>query len=65
MTEESTTNMHAPIREIMVSAITDALNTAITENEIQPEKIISVILQPAKNLAVGDWEAKYRVLYRL
>jgi chorismate mutase len=51
-------NIHAPIREIVISATTDALNTTITENQIQPEKIISVILQPAKNLAVGDWEAK-------
>jgi len=24
-----------------------------------------VILQPAKHLAVGDYKAKYRVLYRL
>ena len=58
-------NVHAPVREIVVAATADALNTAITENQIQPEKIISVILQPAKHLAVGDYEAKYRVLYRL
>jgi chorismate mutase len=58
-------NVHAPVREIVVAATEEALNTAITENQIQPEKIISVILQPAKHLAVGDYEAKYRVLYRL
>ena len=58
-------NMHAPVREIVVAATEEALNIAITENQIQPEKIISVILQPAKHLAVGDYKAKYRVLYRL
>jgi chorismate mutase len=58
-------NMHAPVREIVVAATEEALNIAITENQIQPEKIISVMLQPAKHLAVGDHEAKYRVLYRL
>jgi hypothetical protein len=34
-------------------------------NQILPEKIISVMLQPAKHLAVGGYEAKYRVLYLL
>jgi hypothetical protein len=43
----------------------EALNTAITENQIQPERIISVILQPTKHLTIGDYQAKYRVLYRL
>jgi chorismate mutase len=54
----------AAVREIVVSANEDALNTAIMENQIQPEKIISVMLEPRRQLAIGDYEAKYRVLYR-
>jgi len=65
MTEDRRMSLHAPVREIVVAATTEALNTAITENQIEPDKIISVILQPARSLAVGDYEAKYRVLYRL
>jgi hypothetical protein len=53
------------VREIVVAGNEEALNTAIAKNQIQPEKIISVMLQPAKHLAVGDYEAKYRMLYRL
>jgi chorismate mutase len=65
MKENATMAMQAPVREIVVTATTAALNTALTENQIQPDKIISVILQPAQQLAIGDYEAKYRVLYRL
>jgi len=57
--------MPIPVREIVVAANEEALNVALTENQIQPDKIISVILQPAQQLAIGDHEAKYRVLYRL
>ena len=53
------------VREIVVSANEEALNTAIMENQIQPEKIISVMLEPRRQLAIGDYKAKYRVLYRL
>ena len=53
------------VREIVVSANEEALNTAIMENQIQPEKIISVMLEPRRHPAIGDYEAKYRVVYRL
>lgn len=53
------------VGEIVVSANEEALNTAIMENQIQPEKIISVMLEPRRQLAIGDYEAKYRVVYRL
>jgi len=53
------------VREIVVSGNEEALNTAIMENQIQPEKIISVMLEPRRQLAIGDYEAKYRVVYRL
>jgi len=55
----------APVREIVVTANEEALNTAIAENQIRPEKIISVMLEPRQQLAIGDYEAKYRVLYRV
>jgi chorismate mutase len=55
----------AAVREIVVTANEEALNTAITENQIQPEKIISVVFEPRRDLATGDHEAKYRVLYPL
>lgn len=55
----------AAVREIVVTANEEALNTAITENQIQPEKIISVVFEPRRHLAIGDHEAKYQVLYRL
>jgi chorismate mutase len=52
------------IRELVVNATEDALNAAVAEHQIEPEKIISVIFQPRKELAIGDYEAKYRVIYR-
>ena len=52
------------IREVVVNATEDALNAAVTEHQIEPDKIISVILQPRKELAIGDYEAKYRLIYR-
>ncbi len=53
------------IREIIVPATEEALNEAVTENQIQPDKIISVIFQPGRELAIGDYQAKYRVIYRI
>jgi len=52
------------IREVVVNATEDALNVAVTEHQIEPDKIISVIFQPRKELAIGDYEAKYRLIYR-
>jgi hypothetical protein len=52
------------VRELIVTANQEALNAAITEHQIEPEKIISVIWLPGKHLAIGDYEPKYRILYR-
>jgi hypothetical protein len=52
------------IREVVVNATEDALNAAVTEHQIEPDKIISVIFQPRKELAIGDYAAKYRLIYR-
>jgi len=52
------------IHEIVVNATTDALNAAVTEHQIEPDKIISVIFQPGKIMAIGNYKAKYRLIYR-
>jgi chorismate mutase len=52
------------IHEILVNATADALNAAVTEHQIEPDKIISVIFQPRRELAIGDYQAKYRLIYR-
>ena len=53
----------ALVRELIVNATEDALNQALVKTRIAPEKIITVIFQPRRVLAIGDYEAKYRVIY--
>jgi hypothetical protein len=57
-------NVETKVREIVVPADEAALNTALMENQVQPEKIISVMLQPGGHMAIGDSGPKYRVIYR-
>ena len=52
------------LKEIIVKANADSLNDAIAEKHIAPENIVSVTLEPGSGLAIGDSEAKYRVIYR-
>ena len=53
------------LKEIIVRADAESLNSAIAEKHIAPESIISVMLQQGSGLAIGDsGEAKYRVIYR-
>jgi len=52
------------LKEIIVNADAESLNSAIAEKQIAPENIVSVMLQPGSGLAIGDSEAKYRVIYR-
>jgi hypothetical protein len=52
------------LKELVVKADEDSLNSAISERHIAPESIISVVLQPGSGMAIGDSEAKYRVIYR-
>jgi hypothetical protein len=52
------------LKELVVKADEDSLNSAIAERHIAPDSIISVMLQPGSGLAIGDSEAKYRVIYR-
>ena len=52
------------LKEIVVKADEASLNNAIAEKHIAPESIVSVMLQPGSGLAIGDSEAKYRVIYR-
>ena len=41
-----------------------SLNTALVEKRIAPEKIISMMFQPGRAMAIGNYEAKYRIIYR-
>ena len=52
------------LKEIIVKADEDSLNNAIAEKHIAPDSIISVMLQPGSGIAIGESEAKYRVIYR-
>jgi hypothetical protein len=52
------------VRELIVAANEQALNAALIEQKIQPDKIISVILQPGTMMQLGDNGPTYRVLYR-
>jgi hypothetical protein len=53
------------LKELIVKADEDSLNSAIAEKQIAPENIVSVIFQPAGHMAIGEYEAKYRVIYRV
>ena len=48
----------ALVRELIINATEDELNQALAKNKIAPEKIITVIFQPQRELAIGDYEAK-------
>jgi hypothetical protein len=63
LTEIEMKNSQA-LKEIVVKADEASLNSAIVEKNIAPENIVSVMLQPGSGLAIGDSEAKYRVIYR-
>jgi hypothetical protein len=52
------------IREIVVPANMEALNAAVAEHQIGPDQIISIIARPRRALAIGDYEEKYRIIYR-
>jgi hypothetical protein len=62
--QEPTMDGHQGVRELIVAADQDALNVALEQNQIRPEKIISVIWQDGQSLAIGDHGPKYRVIYR-
>ena len=53
------------LKEIIVTADEGSLNRAIAEKHITPANIISVLYQPRRALVIGDYEAKYRVIYRV
>lgn len=53
------------LKEIIVRADEQSLDDAIAEKNTGSENIVSVMSQPSNGLAVGDYEAKVRVLCRL
>jgi hypothetical protein len=42
----------------------EALSTAVARYQSEPDKIISVISSRTKVLAIGEYQAKYWLLYR-
>ena len=50
---------------ILPGAIMEALNVAVVEHQIEPEQIISLIIWPRRLLAIGDYEEKCRMIYRV
>jgi len=57
-------NNSSVLKEIIVNADEESLNRMVAEKSISPENIISVIYQQRRTLAIGDYGAKYRVIYR-
>lgn len=53
------------LKEAIVAANEGSLNHLIAENHINPASIVAIIYQPAGALAIGDYEAKYRVVYQV
>ncbi len=52
------------IRKALIREISDVIATVV-KDPLMADKIISVIFQPRRELAIGDYEAKYRVIYRI
>jgi hypothetical protein len=52
------------VRNLVVEANQVALDAAMTQHQIHPEKIISVVWLPGEHPAIVDGEPKYRILYR-
>lgn len=56
------TNHDRRVEEIVTPGTTEALNEALATRGISAERVLNVRFQPAKAMAMGDWQAKYRVL---
>ena len=63
--QEQAMNNSPVLKEIIVTADEELLNRAIVEKHITPANIISVIYHPRRALAIGDYEARYRIIYRV
>lgn len=59
---ESRDNAH--VVEIVTPGTPEALNQVLASRGITPEQVINVRYEPARPMALGDWQAKYRVLVR-
>jgi hypothetical protein len=53
----------AIVRELLVSATEEELNQALREHRIQPDRILSIMLEPGTQIAGGSGP-RYRVIYR-
>ena len=54
---------HPVVRELLVSATEEELNQALRERRIQPDRILSIMLEPGTLIAGGSGP-RYRVIYR-
>jgi hypothetical protein len=52
------------LRELVVPATEEALNRVLAETGVQPDQILSIMLQPGSHMAIGDHWPTYRVIYR-
>ena len=62
--ENETSTADPIIKEIVTEATLDSLNKALAEQNVQAQDIVAIHYVPRKALAIGDYEAEYRVLYR-
>ena len=62
--ENPTSTADNIIKEIVTEATLKALNHALAEHNVQAQDIVAIHYVPRKALAIGDYEAEYRVLHR-
>jgi hypothetical protein len=62
--ENQTSTTTPIIKEIVTEATLSALNDALAEQKVPAQNIVAIHYVPRKALAIGDYEAEYRVLYR-
>jgi hypothetical protein len=58
------TNQTSQVIEIVTPGTPEALNQVLAARGISADRVINVRYEPAKPMALGDWQAKYRVLVR-
>ncbi|HEX2528455.1 MAG TPA: hypothetical protein VHL31_19415 [Geminicoccus sp.] len=57
-------NSSGRVVEIVTPGTPEALNEVLASRGITPDRVINVRFEPARPMALGDWQAKYRVLVR-
>ena len=52
------------IKEIVVEGTIEALNAGMAQRGVTIEDVVSLRFEPAREMAIGDYKAKYHILYR-